>query len=217
MRISKSNAKHCQSGLKYESQDSLISAEELCANKREIKFEYGQAKRKYEHNLTPVQKLILQAARTNNVVYIKQMAEVHFAREFNFVDHKNRTPLYIAVENKNVEAVRELLRIGADVNMKCVDGNTCLHRMMICQDEDPRNEKIINILLNNGQFTRKQLVTHQKFHKKTKTPYTMLMLKNRANIKAVNKMNKTALYYASQKRTKDFGWQQEVCNVIDYE
>lgn len=155
VRISKSNAKHCQSGLKYESQDSLISAEELCANKKEIKFEYGQAKRKYEHNLTPVQKLILQAARTNNVVYIKQMAEVHFAKEFNFVDHKNRTPLYIAVENKNVEAVRELLRIGADVNMKCIDGNTCLHRMMICQDEDPRNEKIINILLNNGQYTKK--------------------------------------------------------------
>ena len=88
-------------------------------------------------------------------MYIKQMAEVHFAKEFNFVDHKNRTPLYIAVENKNVEAVRELLRIGADVNMKCIDGNTCLHRMMICQDDDLRNEKIINILLNNGQYTKK--------------------------------------------------------------
>lgn len=60
------------------------------------------------------------------------MAKIHFAKEFNFKDSKGRTPLFIAVENKNIEVVRELLKIGADVNEKCIDGNTCLHRMMIC-------------------------------------------------------------------------------------
>ena len=37
-------------------------------------------------NLRPEQKLILQAARTNNIEYIRQMAEKRFAKEFNFYD-----------------------------------------------------------------------------------------------------------------------------------
>ena len=63
--------------------------------------------------------------------------------------------------NKNVEAVRELVRIGADVNAKGERGNTCLHRIMLCKDGDPRNEQIINILLNNGQVSKRKLSVHQ--------------------------------------------------------
>ena len=85
------------------------------------------------------------------------MAETHFTSEFNFHDYLGRTPLYIAVICKNIEAVRELIKIGADVNAKCENGNTCLHRAMLCKEGDPRNEQIINILLNNGQQTIKQL------------------------------------------------------------
>ena len=100
--------------------------------------------------MTPKQKLILQAARNNNTEYIRQMADAHYTYEFNFHDYLGRTPLYIAVVCKNVEAVRELMKIGADVNAKCENGNTCLHRAMLCKEGDPRNEQIINILLNNG-------------------------------------------------------------------
>ncbi len=78
------------------------------------------------------------------------MSETHFAKEFNFQDEQGRTPLYLAVVNKHVEVIRELMKIGADVNVKCEDGNTCLHRMVMFKDNDPVNEEIINILLNNG-------------------------------------------------------------------
>ena len=46
--------------------------------------------------------------------------------------------------------------------------------------------------------------------------YEMKMEENRANIRSLNDMNKTALYYASHARKKLFGWQPEVGNVLDY-
>ena len=42
------------------------------------------------------------------------------------------------------------------------------------------------------------------------------MEKNRANIRSLNDMNKTPLYYASKARKSKFGWQLEVGNVLDY-
>ena len=129
----------------------MLSEEKLIAAKKEIPFDPEPLQRIEWFNLRPEQKLILQAARTNNVDYIRQMGQSHYTSEFNFTDQKGRTPLYVAVENKNIEVIRELVKIGADVNARCVDGNTCLHRMMMCRDRDPRNERIINILLNNGQ------------------------------------------------------------------
>ena len=51
----------------------------------------------------------------------------------------------------------------------------------------------------------------------THTEYTMLYDKNRANIRMLNNMNKTALYYASQNRKKKFGWNQEIGNIMDYD
>lgn len=43
------------------------------------------------------------------------------------------------------------------------------------------------------------------------------MTQNTANIRALNDMNKSALYYASQARKRKCGWQQEVGNVLSYE
>ena len=108
--------------------------------------------------------------------------------------------------NKNVEAVRELVKVGVDVNAKCKQGNTCLHRMMLCKDGDPRNEQIINILLNNGQITKKALNNHKRFHERMGTEYEQIATRNTANIRSLNDMNKTALYYASQARKDAFGW-----------
>ena len=88
---------------------------------------------------------------------------------------------------------------------------------MLCGDGDPRNEQIINILLNNGQVTKKQLLIHKAFHDKVGTEYEYMYDKNTANIRCLNDMNKTALYYASQKRKKDFGWNAEIGNVVNYD
>ena len=45
----------------------------------------------------------------------------------------------------------------------------------------------------------------------------MLMTKNTANIKMLNDMNKTALYYASKSRKRRIGWQGEVGNILNYD
>ena len=81
------------------------------------------------------------------------------AAEFNFHDKNGSTPLYEAVVAKNVDVIKLLVKIGADINAKCENGNTALHRIMLCKDGDPRNERIVNILLNNGQITRREQVT----------------------------------------------------------
>ena len=103
--------------------------------------------------------------------------------------------------------------------MKCDNGNTALHRIMLSKDGDPKTEVIINLLLNNGQVSKKELHAHQRFHNefiKCQKPYELLLEKNRANIRSLNDMNKTALYYASHARKSKFGWQQEVGNVLNY-
>ena len=145
------------------------------------------------------------------------MSHNYFAKELDFHDQKGRTPLYIAAIHKNLEAVRELVRIGADVNTKCENGNTCLHRMMLFRDGDPKTEQIINILLNNGQITQKQMFSHQNYHEKTGIDYEMILDRNTAIIGQLNDMNKTALYYASTKRNQNFGWNNQISNVVCYD
>jgi len=44
----------------------------------------------------------------------------------------------------------------------------------------------------------------------------MLMTENTANIRSLNDMNKTALYYATLARKRAFGWNEEVGNVLSY-
>jgi len=117
-----------------------LKASELCADKQKIKFQFSARHQKNHIYLRPHQKNILTAARSGRTEYIRQIHAHHVGDEFNFHDQNGNTPLYLAVMNKHVEAVRELVKIGADVNAKCENGNTCLHRMMLCKDGDPRNE-----------------------------------------------------------------------------
>ena len=66
------------------------------------------------------------------------MAQTHFDLELHdFRDINGNTPLWVAAVNKNVEAVRELVKSGADVNAKCENGNTILHRLVLNKDTDP--------------------------------------------------------------------------------
>ena len=90
---------------------------------------------------------------------------------------------------------------------------------MLCQDGDPRNEQIINILLNNGQVSKRDLIFHQKYLEKfgSGDDYKMLMDKNVTNIRMLNDMNKTALYYSTQTRKKNFGWGHEVGNILKFD
>ena len=44
-----------------------------------------------------------------------------------------------------------------------------------------------------------------------------MMEKNRANFRALNEMNKTALHYASKKRNRAFGWSKEISHVVSYQ
>ena len=44
----------------------------------------------------------------------------------------------------------------------------------------------------------------------------MLVNQNTVNIRSLNDMKKTALYYASSKRNLKFGWNEEVSSVVDY-
>ena len=124
--------------------------------------------------------------------------------------------MFIACVYKHVEAVRELIKIGVDVNAKCENGNTCLHRVMLCKDGDPRNEQIINILLN-GQKNMKELETHQQYQEIIGTDYGSIVNRNTANLNALNDMNKTPIYYASPVRKRAFGWNTLIGNVLNFE
>ena len=75
--------------------------------------------------------------------------------DFNVKDEHGNTPLYYAVKGLCVDAVEVLLRLGADTNLKNEFGNTCLHTTMLVKDGNPKNERIINMLLTNG-LTRKK-------------------------------------------------------------
>ena len=86
VRVSQSNAKLCLIGVEKEDNQNLLTTEQICSEKKEIKFELDPLNRMEWFNLRPEQKLILQAARTNNIEYIRQMAEKRFAKEFNFYD-----------------------------------------------------------------------------------------------------------------------------------
>ena len=75
-RVSYSNAKLCELGLikrrNNEKREEVLSTEYLCNKEsKSIKIELSPAKRMNWYNLKPEQKLILQAARNNNVDYIK--------------------------------------------------------------------------------------------------------------------------------------------------
>lgn len=90
--------------------------------------------------MKPEQFNILQAARSNNYEYIRSMAQTHFDFELHdFKDQNGNTPLWVAAVNKNVEAVRALIKSGADVNVRCENGNTILHRLMLNKDTDPES------------------------------------------------------------------------------
>jgi Ankyrin repeats (3 copies) len=68
----------------------------------------------------------------------------------NKVDKNGYTPLFIAVENGNLEAVKALIDAGADVKAKTRNGTSMLTNAIL-MDEDLGNQyDIIKLLMDNG-------------------------------------------------------------------
>ena len=107
-------------------------------------------RKQHGSDLTPVQKNILISSKSNNAKFLTDLATRCHKSDFNVKDGLGNTPLYYAVKGLCVDAVEVLLRLGVDVNAKNEFGNTCLHTAMLVKDGNPKNERIINMLLNNG-------------------------------------------------------------------
>ena len=161
-------------------------------------------------DLTPVQKNILISSKSNNAKFLTELATRCLKSDFNVKDSLGNTPLYYAVKGLCVDAVEVLLRLGADVNAKNEFGNTSLHTAMLVKDENPKNERIINMLLNNG-LTSANIQSDQSAE-----PYSRVK-QNTANVRCLNNQNETPLFYASQKRKDDFGWKREVGMILSYD
>jgi ankyrin repeat protein len=100
-----------------------------------------------------MQKNIFTAVKQNNPNQLFNLLENKglVLKDYEVKDEHGNSPLFYAVSYKFVGVVKALLEIGVDVNQQNSFGNTALHRALLCaQDIDGTNERIINMLLNNG-------------------------------------------------------------------
>jgi E3 ubiquitin-protein ligase mind-bomb len=74
----------------------------------------------------------------------------------NACNNRNQTALHIAVNKEHFQTVQLLINLGVDINIKDIDGDTCLHDAIIKRN-DPITETIIQntnsdltICNNNG-------------------------------------------------------------------
>jgi len=58
---------------------------------------------------------------------LKKIANTLSPLDVNIKDFANKTPLYYACELNSQFIVTYLLNSGANINVKCVDGDTALH------------------------------------------------------------------------------------------
>ena len=186
-----------------------MSKQTLIDDLKSITFYYPPRKTFNPLALTPLQKNIIISSKSNNAKYLSEAFKRAGKDDFEVVDQHGNTPLYYAVKGQCQDAVEVLLSIGVDVNVKCEFGNTCLHTAMLVKDGSAKNERIINMLLNNGLSKPKtQSCSDFKNATMPKTRRNSLIPKqpmapfervayNTANIRALNNHNETPLFYAS--------------------
>lgn len=63
--------------------------------------------------------------------------------DINWQDNRKYTPLFIAIEHKNRQAVRFLLENNADITLKDVFGNTVLHQAVASGDKEILQELLL--------------------------------------------------------------------------
>ena len=106
--------------------------------------------------LTVEQRNIINAAKKNifsyfKRVWTKQKQTFSGARKeprseiFSAKDEFGNTALYYAVDGGHFESVALILKTGMNINITNEDGNTCLHKAMIKD-----NERMINYLVARG-------------------------------------------------------------------
>jgi|GEM_PF-3147649 len=64
--------------------------------------------------------------------------------DINWQDNRKYTPLFIAIENKNIQAVKLLIENNADITFKDVFGNTVLHQAVASGDKDILKELLLH-------------------------------------------------------------------------
>ena len=79
-------------------------------------------------------KKLLEAAESNDIMFIKQNSWMMRSSDLNCTDQNGNTPLYIAVSNNNLQYVKYLLGLGANINLQNENGNTVLHKAIIMGD-----------------------------------------------------------------------------------
>jgi ankyrin repeat protein len=63
----------------------------------------------------------------NNISLFRGMVKDIASKDLQLVDKSNKTVLYYAVRNRNLEITETLLKLGASVDRKCSKGETALH------------------------------------------------------------------------------------------
>lgn len=118
-------------------------------------------------------------------------ADIHGLYYYTFLNNEKTTLLKIAIQEKNIKAVHELIRSGIDVNQTLKDGNTVLSGLSGQKDELSLN--ILAALLDAGAKV------HDEFHSAAisgNIDLIKVFLTKGMNINKTDSMGETALSYA---------------------
>ena len=79
---------------------------------------------------------LFEAAKTNNINQLKEIQHLIKLDDLNAKDSNKNTALYYACLNGNVLMANILIRMGANVEMKCRLQDTCVHAAFRGQKEN---------------------------------------------------------------------------------
>ncbi|KAL4433519.1 hypothetical protein ABPG74_002916 [Tetrahymena malaccensis] len=82
----------------------------------------------YNPTLLLKQQKLLQAAKSNQFLQIRNSGYVINESDVNCKDKQQNTALMYAIQHQNITFIRWLLSKGADVNIICIQGNTPVHQ-----------------------------------------------------------------------------------------
>ncbi|CDW77860.1 iq calmodulin-binding motif family protein [Stylonychia lemnae] len=87
----------------------------------------------------------ISSVKNNNENFIKTFGQLLNKAAINARDNQKNCALYYAVRNKNLKLVKQIIAMGADVNLHCEGNNTALHEAFKVKDA-----KIVKLLVQKG-------------------------------------------------------------------
>lgn len=90
---------------------------------------------------------MIKCTKLNQITALKKSGFDFLAEDVNVEDRYHNSPLYYAVGHQNLELIRWLLSIGANVNQRCEQGKTAYHRAF-----ETQNQEVVS-LLDNRSFS----------------------------------------------------------------